>query len=529
MTTSLAEQQERARINQLLASDQANDEHVEGVYLDALKLIKNNLQAFYVRYANEQGLTVTEVKRDVTNWDLSQFVDAIDELLEDGDKSDDELSKRLKLFQYQAAKGNRQDLIAAMIGATIAISTKHAHKASRQHLANDYANEQQWQSNVLKRLSGHYEWTLPKQHDVEIEPNIEKVIDGSQWSDTLWNHSDAMVTDVQNVVRDALNNGMSQDNLNQLIKHLRHADKERGNLESAARNRMWQIERLVRSESARVVDEATMNQLKKDNVHLVAIVTEPDACKKCRDLAEIGPFSLEECPRFPTDTHPNCRCGKIPFKTNSNLATLPESSVNSLNKFETTEREINYYETDGEVNWDEVNSNAFRKKFDKLELDSNKRDRLVKVAREILSRREGSKYESIALMNKRTGDIEIWNSDVKPKMIDFETGRLVSSYLKQRHDDDFVMLHNHPDGTPPSAGDINTLSSGQRKGVTEALAIGHNGEVYLYTGSNSKLPGGNPINKFAEAMQKLGYSIDIATTLAYTRLGKKYGFTVRRL
>ncbi|VDG18776.1 hypothetical protein [Lactobacillus brevis] [Lactiplantibacillus mudanjiangensis] len=311
MTTSLAEQQERARIDQLLASDQANDQRVEGVYLDALKLIKTNLQAFYVRYATDQGLTVAEVKRDVTKWDLDQFVDAIKELLEDDDKSDDELNKRLKLFQYQAAKGNRQDLLAAMIGATIAISTKHAHKVSRQHLADDYANEQQWQSDALKRLAVHHEWTLPKQHNVDIKPDVAKMIDGSQWSDTLWNHSDAMVTDVQNVVRDSLNNGMSQDNLGQLIKHLKPADKEQGNLESAAKKRMWQIETLVRSESARVVDEATMDQLKNDDASLIDIVIEPDACKKCRHLAGMGPFKIENCPSFPSDTHPNCRCKKI--------------------------------------------------------------------------------------------------------------------------------------------------------------------------------------------------------------------------
>ena len=45
-------------------------------------------------------------------------------------------------------------------------------------------------------------------------------------------------------------------------------------------------------------------------VKQIKFVNEPGACKKCIPLQ--GGYPLDESPRIPKDTHPNCRCRRVP-------------------------------------------------------------------------------------------------------------------------------------------------------------------------------------------------------------------------
>ncbi|WP_214464538.1 hypothetical protein [Levilactobacillus brevis] len=302
--TTVTDQQEKQRISQLLSSDKRFKGQTDNLYYQALKLIADNIRAFYARYASSKGLTADVVREQVTHWDLDQFIHAID-LLTNGDQTSDDLKKRLKLTKYQAAGGNHADAVAAVIGATIAVTTDKVQRSSRQHLADDYVSEQQYQQIVASK---HEEWQLPHVQGVQIKPAISHAIDGSDWSATLWNHSDNMVADVQKTVRNSLNGGLQQEQLNSLLARLAPGQVVRGNLVAAGETEMWMVDRLIRTESARVVDKATMDSLKNRRVKRIDIVTEPDACEKCRKLAAQGPFSLSECPDLPR--HPNCRCKK---------------------------------------------------------------------------------------------------------------------------------------------------------------------------------------------------------------------------
>ncbi len=300
----MTDQQEEQRISQLLSSDKRFKGQTDNFYVQTLKLISDNLRAFYARYASSKGLTADVVRQRITHWDLDQFIHAID-LLSDDAPISEELKKRKKLYKYQAAGGDHADAVAAIIGATIAVTTNKVQHVSRQHLANDYAAEQRYQQVIASK---HIVWTLPHTQGIQITPAIGHVVDGSDWSDRLWVHSDNMVADVQKVVRNSLSGGLQQQQLEKLLQHLQPGTNAAGNLQAAGETEMWMVDRIIRSESARVVDKATMDSFKNRRVKRVDIVTEPDACDKCKELAARGPFLLVECPALPW--HPNCRCKK---------------------------------------------------------------------------------------------------------------------------------------------------------------------------------------------------------------------------
>lgn len=249
------------------------------------------------------------VRERVTHWDLDQFMHAID-LLMNGDQSSADLKKRLKLTKYQAAGGDHADAVAALIGATIAVTTEKVHKTSRQHLANDYVSEQKYQQVIASK---HLTWTLPRTQNAQITPAVGHVVDGSDWSQRLWTHSDNMTADVQKAVRNSLSGGLQQDQLDKLLRY-GAPGMVPGGLQAAGETEMWMVDRLIRSESARVVDKATMDALMNRHVKQVVIVGEPDACDECKKMINHGPYPISECPILPI--HPNDRCKKREYIKN---------------------------------------------------------------------------------------------------------------------------------------------------------------------------------------------------------------------
>ena len=81
-----------------------------------------------------------------------------------------------------------------------------------------------------------------------------------------------------------------------------------------------------------------------------------------------------------------------------------------------------------------------------------------------------------------------------------------------------MIVHNHPEGSPPSIEDINAIFDIPN---VEGLVAGHNGTLYRYTApqkSIDKIDFYVAINKYKE------YTYNTAFEKALFDLGKQYGF-----
>ncbi|MDR3389934.1 MAG: hypothetical protein P4L92_23095 [Rudaea sp.] len=66
--------------------------------------------------------------------------------------------------------------------------------------------------------------------------------------------------------------------------------------------------RLARSEIAAAQGAGKVAQYKALGVNQVNFVTAADACAICGDLADKGPYAIDDVPQPVDDSHPNCRC-----------------------------------------------------------------------------------------------------------------------------------------------------------------------------------------------------------------------------
>lgn len=207
-------------------------------------------------------------------------------------------------------------MLTAIIVLGILRLTSKNQRAIKQRITNDATN----QVSYLKAhmgLSTSQVKHVKRAVSVITEPkNVET------WSDRLWVNSDTLANDVENLVTKHVRHGMDLDDMGALLES--HVNKNQFRPGQSIADRTKQIDyatqRIVRTESARIIDEANMTTYKMLGIDSVDWIAEPGACTtgvNCSAIAAGSPYSLDEVPRIPADTHPQCRCSKIPHEGGS--------------------------------------------------------------------------------------------------------------------------------------------------------------------------------------------------------------------
>lgn len=265
--------------------------------------------AFYERYADDEGISLTQVKQRVSKWNMGQWKQAISQM---GDVSDwpDDAKQRMTIAGFVAGI-DRSHLLDAIISLGVIKMTVLNQKNITHRLQLDGKTE-------ARRMGDFFDLTSKQSKKVTsiiTDPETTKI-----WSQNLWVDSDKMAGDVQYLVNQHLKHGMSLNDLNDILAS--HANPKQFKPGQSAADRISQMEfnarRIVRTESARLKDEVNMITYRMKGVTKVDWVCEPGACLKCQGIEELGPYPINGAPGIPDDSHPNCRCSKIPHIENLN-------------------------------------------------------------------------------------------------------------------------------------------------------------------------------------------------------------------
>lgn len=124
------------------------------------------------------------------------------------------------------------------------------------------------------------------------------------------------------------------------------------------------VNRLIRNKSAKMIDEIDTATYKEAGVVYVNWVIEPGACSKCISLKDSGPYQIDKAPALVIDSHPNCRCAKVPVEDGGSIR-LVLTKVGEKNEAEATgDDQSNPLRTNGSVDWKSINSENTEKKFE---------------------------------------------------------------------------------------------------------------------------------------------------------------------
>ncbi|MEJ6401025.1 minor capsid protein [Nicoliella lavandulae] len=295
---------EHQHINQLIAQDNANAKHLDNYYTAAMSIIASHLQDFYREYATDTGLSLTQVSQSVNGWDLANFKQAIDTLMQDV-TPDSNLRKRIAVAQAQAMI-DKKHTMAAIVGAGIAAATFKAQQYSNQELPNQFTKEFNYRSPT------NYQ---KKQLPSEPKDNIK------DFNNRLWVHSDVMVTRTQETLNNALRKGVDQAGMNKLTQVKSQSTKRTSdNLSSSANDLVSRVQIAFRITAINNTNAGKSDAYHNITANYVKWITQEDThvCPQCEPL-DGNVYPVSGAPKPQIDTHFQCRCSTIRCNADGDL------------------------------------------------------------------------------------------------------------------------------------------------------------------------------------------------------------------
>ena len=285
---------------------------LHGVYQQHANNIQKEIDSFWQRYADKEGITKLEAKQRADRLDMvnvefkaRQLVERANRLRQRGQKvTSKDFTKAendlMRLYNLKM-KTSRLEVLQANIKLHQYDLALSEFEIIDKHLTESIRRENLFSAGVLNMTLGSFEASK-----VSADSILYANFYGSNWSTNIWTR--------QNELRDIVKKGVADTVLrgrgtNVLINNLR---KEFDVSYGYAR-------RLAVTESARVYSEAQKANYEANGVEWFEVMTELKACKICQPfngkifkVSELVPAL--NAPPF----HPNCRCTTVPhFKKDS--------------------------------------------------------------------------------------------------------------------------------------------------------------------------------------------------------------------
>jgi SPP1 gp7 family putative phage head morphogenesis protein len=279
---------------------------LNGVYQQHANNIQKEIDSFWQRYADKEGITKLEAKQRADRLDMvnvefkaRQLVERANRMRERGQKvTNEDFTKAendlMRLYNLKM-KTSRLEVLQANIKLHQYDLALSEFEIIDKHLTESIRRENLFSAGVLNMTIGSFE-TSKVSADTIIYANFNN----ATWSSRVWKRQGELRDIVKKGVADTVLRGKGT---NVLINNLR---KEFDVSYGYAR-------RLAVTESARVYSEAQKANYEANGVEEFEIMTELKACKICQPfngkifkVSELVPAL--NAPPF----HPNCRCTTVP-------------------------------------------------------------------------------------------------------------------------------------------------------------------------------------------------------------------------
>lgn len=279
---------------------------LNGVYQQHVNNIQKEIDSFWQRYADKEGITKLEAKQRADRLDMvnvefkaRQLVERANRLRQRGQKvTSEDFTKAendlMRLYNLKM-KTSRLEVLQANIKLHQYDLALNEFEIIDKHLTESIRRENLFSAGVLNMTLGSFEASK-----VSADSIVYANFNNATWSSRVWERQSELRDIVKKGVADTVLRGKGT---NVLINNLR---KEFDVSYGYAR-------RLAVTESARVYSEAQKANYEANSVEEFEIMTELKACQICQPfngkifkVSELVPAL--NAPPF----HPNCRCTTVP-------------------------------------------------------------------------------------------------------------------------------------------------------------------------------------------------------------------------
>jgi len=286
------------------------DKQIQRIYSDMLAECQTQIDAFYGRYADKEGITLAEAKKRVKKADIAEFERKAARYVKDKDFSA-KANEEMRLYNTMM-KINRLEMLKANIGLEMIAGHNELEKFMSGILKGRTEEELARQAGILGKTIRN---NAQLAHAI---PNAS--FHNATFSDRIWAYQDLLRTDLERLLTTGLIQGK---NPRQLAR----------DITAKFNTSTYNAERLMRTELARVQTEAQKQSFERNGFEEYEFIANSNCCDICK--ANDGKhFKVSKM--MPGENaapmHPHCRCSAAAYSDREDY----EAWLNYLDKGGTT-------------------------------------------------------------------------------------------------------------------------------------------------------------------------------------------------
>lgn len=266
---------------------------IQNIYDGMYRWAEREINAFYGKYADAEGIDITEAKRRVSNLDVKEFEQFAKEYVKDKDFSD-KANAELRLYNA-TMKINRLELLKAQIGLKLVDGINDVDK-HWEKIATDRATQE------IIRQSGILGETLTK---TETAKTAKQVVNAdfynANFSERIWMHMDNLKSELSIELQKGFIAGIGSQKM---------ATNLRKKFDVSRRD----ADRLARTELRRIQTDVAKDNYERNGIgEYEYMAVNPSACPICRELdGKIFKVADMNAGENAPPLHPNCHCTTAP-------------------------------------------------------------------------------------------------------------------------------------------------------------------------------------------------------------------------
>lgn len=293
-------QREAEALKHYITDEAEYDKQIKQIYAEMLDNCQKEINSFYAKYADKEGITLAEAKKRVSQLDIAAYERKAKRYVKDRDFSD-QANEEMRLYNA-TMKINRLEMLKANIGLELISGHTELEKFMGAILKGRTEEE-------LKRQAGILGKTI-KNNSAKAHAIVNASFKNATFSDRIWQYQDLMRHDLGKTLQSALIQGKNPRAVaKELQKYWYGNDPRTGG------GAVYCMERLMRTELARVQTEAQKQSFIRNGFKEYEFIVNGDCCDICAGLSGKH-FKVDKM--MPGENappiHPHCRCSTAAYE-----------------------------------------------------------------------------------------------------------------------------------------------------------------------------------------------------------------------
>lgn len=278
-----------------MLEESEQQKELERIYREMYRHAEDEINRFYGKYADAEGISITEAKRRVTQADIEAYEQLAKEYVKNKDFSP-RANAEMRLYNA-TMKINRLEMLKARIGVYLVDGINTIDQYYEKVMTDRTQQEIERQAGILGE-------TVSVADTVKRADNIVNAsFYNATYSERIWSHMDNLRSEISIQLQRGLIAGIGS---REMARHIK---------EYAYDKSLADAHRLMVTELRRVQTDAAMDSYKASGVtRYVYMAVNPRACPVCREI-DGKDFAVEDAQpgKNAPPMHPRCHCTTAPY------------------------------------------------------------------------------------------------------------------------------------------------------------------------------------------------------------------------